>query len=58
MRGDNQTHDANATEIVIAYEKAARKGDERLKDTLRFIHDDLTARFDEVDARTTVNQYA
>lgn len=58
MRGNSQTHDANANEIVLAYEKAATKGDASLVGTLRFIHSDLTKRFDEVDARTTVNVYA
>ena len=58
MRGLNEIRATDANEIVNVYERAARKGDEKLTANLRYIHADLTKRFDEADARTTVNVYA
>lgn len=58
MTGLQQTHDASANEIALAYEKTVRAGDTKRAGNIRFAHADLTKRFDEIDAHTTVNVYA
>lgn len=58
MTGLQQTHDASANEIALAYEKAVRAGDTKHAGNIRYAHADLTKRFNEIDAHTTVSGYA
>ena len=55
MNGLNRIHANDQIEVVIAYERATKKGDATLAANIRWAHPDLAKRFDQVDKDQTVN---
>lgn len=54
MRGEGQIQGFQADEVVLAYERALTKGDQKHADNIRYCHADLTARLDAADTRLAV----
>ena len=55
MNGLQEIHTNDRKEVVIAYERATKKGDATLAANIRWAHPDLAKRFDQVDKDQTVN---